>query len=52
VINDTLFDLCFSKFSKRKQHSDMKIEDETATSPEESWSVYSPAEISKYISSR
>ncbi|QCD93252.1 hypothetical protein DEO72_LG5g1324 [Vigna unguiculata] len=41
----------FSKFSKRKQHSDIKIEDETATSPEESWSVYSPAEISKYISS-
>ncbi|QCD93293.1 hypothetical protein DEO72_LG5g1366 [Vigna unguiculata] len=41
-----------SKFSKRKQHSDIKIEDETATSPEESWSVYSPAEISKYISSR
>jgi len=52
VINDTLFDLGFSKFSKRKQHSDIKIEDETATSPEESWFVYSPAEISKYISSR
>jgi len=47
--------LGFSKFSKRKQHTDLKVQDEAVTSPEESWFVYSPKEkdeVDKYISSR
>jgi len=48
-------DLGSSKFSKRKRHADIKIEDEIATAPEEKWFVYGPEkkeEVDKYISSR
>jgi len=47
--------LDFSKFSKRKQYADIKIQDETATAPYEKWFVYGPEkkdEADKYISSR
>jgi len=47
--------LGFSKFSKRKQHAEIKIEDEIAKALEEKWYVYGPdkkEEVHKYISER
>ncbi|QCE13955.1 hypothetical protein DEO72_LG11g953 [Vigna unguiculata] len=40
------------KFSKRKQHADVKMQDETAYSPEEKWFVYGSEKkdkVDKYI---